>query len=213
LPKLDIANGMRIDPIKDTLVTTAAIPGASVFVKKGTLMNQQSTPFSDVLSITQVAPSLTPASLPANLRPDLVVTIQPGEMVFTSPAPITFPNSAKYDIGTKLDLWSINPVTGQFDDVGDMEVVVDASAPGGSLIKTISGGVRNSSWHFPAPPDPKPNPDDGGDEDNDCDECKASDGGFEVESHSGAVLDDHRLVSYQSILHCITIRFAPILDR
>lgn len=199
LPKLDIANGTRIDPTKDTLVTTSVIPGATVMVKAGTLMNQQSTLFSDVLSITQVPPSLTPASLPANLRPDMVLTIQPGEMVFTTPAPLTFPNSANYDIGTILDLWSINPVTGQFDDVGDMQVFADATAPGGTIIRTTSGGVRNSSWHFPTPPDPEPDPEDDRDEDDDCDECKATDGNFEVEAHSGAVLDDHGFVTYQSM--------------
>ena len=199
LPKLDIANGTRIDPTKDTLVTTSVIPGATVMVKAGTLMNQQSTLFSDVLSITQVPPSLPPASLPANLRPDMVLTIQPGEMVFTTPAPLTFPNSANYDIGTILDLWSINPVTGQFDDVGDMQVFADATAPGGTIIRTTSGGVRNSSWHFPTPPDPEPDPEDDRDEDDDCDECKATDGNFEVEAHSGAVLDDHGFVTYQSM--------------
>ncbi len=199
LPKLDIANGVKINPTQDTLVTTTAIPGASVLVRAGTLMNQQSTLFSDVLSITQVPPNLTPASLPSNLRPDMVLTIQPGEMVFTAPAPLTFPNSANYDIGTILDLWSINPVTGQFDDVGDMQVFADSTAPGGSIIQTTSGGVRNSSWHFPAPPDPEPEPDDDGDEDDDCDECKDTNGNFEVESHSGALLDDHRFVTYQSM--------------
>ena len=32
----------------DTTVTTAAIPGASVFVAAGTLMDQQGTPFDGV---------------------------------------------------------------------------------------------------------------------------------------------------------------------
>ncbi|MFO0819074.1 MAG: RHS repeat-associated core domain-containing protein [Pirellulales bacterium] len=199
LPRLDMTNAVPIDPSRTTVVTTAAIPGASVTVQAGTLLNQQSTLFTGRMSITQVPPELTPAALPDNLRPDMVLTIQPGEMVFTTPARLTFPNSANYPVGTRLDLWSINPVTGQFDDVGDMEVQSDASAPGGSIIRTISGGIRNSSWHFPAPPPPNPNPDDDGDEDDDCDECKATDGNFEVEAHSGAVLDDHSFVTYQSL--------------
>ncbi|MEZ6092322.1 MAG: putative Ig domain-containing protein [Pirellulaceae bacterium] len=199
LPKLDVANGVQIDPMQDTMVTTATIPGASVMVRAGTLMNQQSTLFNGVMSITEVPADLTPAALPDNLRPDLVLTIQPGEMVFTTPAPLTFPNTAGYEIGAVLDLWSINPVTGEFDDVGDMRVVADATAPGGSIIETISGGIRNSSWHFPTRPDPEPEPDDDGDEDNKCDECKDTNGNFEVESHSGAVLDDHGFVSYQSM--------------
>ena len=100
LPKLDVANGVQIDPMQDTMVTTSAIPGVSVMVQAGTLMNQQSTLFDGVMSITEVPADLTPAALPENLRPDLVLTIQPGEMVFTTPAPLTFPNTAGYEIGT-----------------------------------------------------------------------------------------------------------------
>jgi len=81
--------------------------------------------------------------LPPDLLPDLVVTIQPGEMVFAQPAPLSFPNQSGWAPGTLMDLWSINPVTGEFDDVGDMRVSGD-----GSTVETISGGVRNSSWHF-----------------------------------------------------------------
>ena len=100
LPSLDLANGQTIDPAVDTNVTTAAIPDASVLVKAGTLMNQQGTPFTGVLSITEVPVNLTPAALPPNLVPDLVVTVQPGEMVFASPAPMTFPNRAGWPAGT-----------------------------------------------------------------------------------------------------------------
>lgn len=97
-------------------------------------------------SITEVPAELTPAALPSNLIPDLVVTIQPADMVFTTPAPLTFPNRSGYAPGALLDLWSINPSTGFFDNVGKLRVSED-----GSLIETISGGIRTSSWHFPAP--------------------------------------------------------------
>jgi hypothetical protein len=143
LPPLDTANGKVIDPAQDTRVTTSAIPGAEVMVKAGTLMNQQGTAFNGVLSITEVPPELTPAALPSNLSPSLVVTIQPGEMVFASPAPLSLPNRDGWAPGTKLNLWSINPTTGAFEDVGDAEVSAD-----GTVVNTISGGIRNSSWHF-----------------------------------------------------------------
>ncbi len=197
LPPLDVANGKRIDPLKATTVTTAAIPGVSLFVAAGTLMNQQGTPFTGVLSITKVPVNLTPAALPKGLNPDMVVTIQPGEMVFATPARMTFPNSAGWAPGTKMDLWSINPVTGEFSDVGDMRVSAN-----GSQIDTISGGVRNSSWHFPAPLPitPKPPAADPRNPDTGCYECSAQgDFNSQVELHSGAVLDTHNLVSYQSL--------------
>jgi hypothetical protein len=49
-----------------------------------------------------------------------------------------------------MDLWSINPTTGFFDNVGTGKVTAD-----GTAIETVSGGIRNSSWHFFAPPAPK----------------------------------------------------------
>ncbi|MFO0905215.1 MAG: RHS repeat-associated core domain-containing protein [Pirellulales bacterium] len=143
LPVLDVENGTPINPTMNALVDTPALPGVSVFVAAGTLMNQQGSPFTGVLSITEVPVDLTPIALPEDLHPDLVVTIQPGDMVFASPAPMTFPNSSGWAPGTQMDLWSINPATGQFDDVGDMVVSAD-----GLSITTVSGGVRNSSWHF-----------------------------------------------------------------
>ncbi|MFN9965151.1 MAG: hypothetical protein ACK52F_00065, partial [bacterium] len=126
-----------------------------------------------------------------------MVTIQPGEMVFTNPAPLSLPNLAGYAPGTEMDLWSINPVTGDFDDVGTGRVSAD-----GTVINTISGGIRNSSWHFFAPPAPTPNNPDADDRnpDDGCDECKAKvPGTSEVELHSGAVIETHDLVPYQSL--------------
>ena len=152
LPALDVASGSTIDPAVDVTVTTPAIPGASVFVAAGSLDDPTGNPFTGVLSITEVPVDLTPAALPANLFPDLVVTIQPGEMVFTTPAPLALPNLGGFLPGMRLDLWSINPQTGLFDNVGTGQVSAD-----GSVIETISGGIRNSSWHFFAFGGPTPN--------------------------------------------------------
>ncbi len=149
LPALDIAGGTAISASQDTTVSQEIAPGdeVTVAVKAGTLLTREGNPFTGVLSVTEVPANLTPAALPANLIPDTVVTIQPADMVFTTPAPLTLPNRSGLPPGTRFDLWSINPTTGVFDDVGDME----ASADGQSIV-TISGGIRNSSWHFAAPP-------------------------------------------------------------
>ena len=54
-----------------------------------------------------------------------------------------------------VDLWSINPTTGDFEIVGQAQVSAD-----GQSTATIKGGIRNSSWHFVAgsPGDPNDNP-------------------------------------------------------
>ncbi len=193
LPKLDVAGGTAIDPLQDTTVTQSIASGetATVLVKSGTLLNQQGTPFTSVLSITEVPLDRTPAALPPGLFPDVVVTIQPGEMSFMTPAPLTLPNRAGYAPGEVMDLWSINPTTGDFDNVG----VGRVSEDGGTII-TQSGGIQNSSWHFFAPPPPAP----GSGPSGPCLSCKAT-GGLTsvVELDSGALREEHRLVTYQSL--------------
>src|SRR5262249_40883691 len=129
---------------------------AELFVSAGNLRGQLGEAYEGKLSITEVPPDRTPAALPANLRPDVLVTIQPGDLSFATPAPLSLPNRAGWPAGTVMDLWSINPASGEFDNVGQGRVSAD-----GSVIQTISGGVRNSSWHFFSPPPPNPdNPDD-----------------------------------------------------
>ena len=200
LPALDMVNGQMIDPAQDVTVTTPNIGGAAVMVTAGSLMDQQGNAFEGVLSITEVPTDLTPAALPKGLNPDLVVTIQPGEMVFETPAAITLPNTAGYAPGVEMDLWSINPETGDFDKVGLGQVSAD-----GSVIETIEGGIRNSSWHFFLPilelfegvldlAGNRLN------QDNAC-PCPAKKvpSNSEIELHSGALTETHNLVSYQSL--------------
>ena len=145
LPVLDVAGGSTIDPGQTTVVQQEIAPGemAAVTVAAGTLKDQNGDAFTGTLSITEVPRQLTPAALPDELIPDVVVTIQPGEMSFTEPAPLTMPNRAGYFPGEEMDLWSINPVTGDFDIVGRGRVTDD-----GAQIETVEGGIRNSSWHM-----------------------------------------------------------------
>ncbi|MCO6455820.1 MAG: VCBS repeat-containing protein [Pirellulaceae bacterium] len=205
LPILDVANAVPINPDDDTIVDTAAIPGAQVLIAQGTIQHQDGTPFDGLVHITEVPAERTPAALPPNLLPDLVITIQPGELVFTEPAPLTLPNRAGWAPGLAMDLWSINPHTGQFDIVGLAVVSAD-----GSLVETIEGGIRNSSWHFVTPTLPDggggddggpggpggpgaPNPDD------DCDECETEyPGGSSVNAQKGTLSERHDLVPYFS---------------
>jgi RHS repeat-associated protein len=203
LPPLDTSNAKTIDPTRDTTVTTAAIPGAAVLVAAGTLKDQQGNPFAGKLSITQVPTDLTPAALPTDLKPDLVVTIQPGDMVFTKPAPLDLPNTAGWAPGTMMNLWSINPTTGFFDNVGTGQVSAD-----GKVIHDLTGGVHNSSWHFYSnmPPTPAPPLTD----DSPCSCCPAT-GQLNSQANldTGKVTEDHSLASYQSlgVSHALTLHY------
>ena len=94
-----------------------------------------------------------------------------------------------------MDLWSINPVTGEFDLVGTGQVSAD-----GSVINTISGGIRNSSWHLfsTVPPEPVLPDDNPANADEACNRCPVSQSvNSEVDFHSGAVTEMHALPTYQ----------------
>jgi YD repeat-containing protein len=193
LPALNLAQGAMVNPAQNTTVAPAALPGASLFVQAGTLLTPGGQPYSGILSVTQVPVDQTPAALPANLKPSVVVTIQPGGMTFTTPAPITLPNPG-YAPGTIMDLWSISAATGMFAIAGEGQVSAD-----GTEINTISGGIHNSSWHFfaPPPPPPPPSPPDFGDGPP-CDDSGGGPGD-PVNLYNGDVHDTVNLASYQSL--------------
>lgn len=199
LPKLNA--GTPINPNLDVIASQSLVPNerpAEVLIRANTLFTQQGSVFTGALSITEVPPERTPAALPAGLRTDLVVTIQPGEMSFASPAPIRLPNRSNLPAGTEMDLWSINPVTGEFERVGGAIVSAD-----GQSVTTVSGGIRNSSWHFFSP-EPDVNVDYGQNPRNqkdDREKCPCARAGLtsEVELSSGALIESHTLTSYQSM--------------
>jgi hypothetical protein len=89
LPTIDVSTGTTVNPGMDTVVVNPALSGARVTVSANSLFDRNGNAFTGTLSITQVPPNLTPAALPPNLHPDLVVTVQPGDMVFNTPAKIT----------------------------------------------------------------------------------------------------------------------------
>ncbi len=195
LPALNV--GTAIDSTQDTMamrqLNTNEAP-VEVLVKANTLFDQQGQPFTGALSITEVPRDLTPAALPKDFIVDVVVTIQPGEMSFSSPAPISFPNRSAWPPHTQMDLYSIDPVSGEFVDVGDMVVSED-----GGQVGTVSGGIRNSSWHFFVPTIAQPSfvPPSSTDTET-CPPCRATAGNFEVDLQRGSVYTDRNLVGYSA---------------
>jgi YD repeat-containing protein len=196
LPTIDLSTGTTINPNAQTITSNPNLPKAQVTVSANSLYDKNGNAFTGVLTISEVPTNLTPAALPPNLHPDLVVTIQPGDMVFNTPAKLTLPNRAGYKPGLIMDLWSINPNTGLFDIVGKGQVSAD-----GSVIETISGGIQNSSWHiFAPPPSINLNLDNSEEQQKVCQVCEDTQSyKSEVSSQTGAVLDDRALVSYQSL--------------
>ncbi len=137
-------------PVSDTqptVVTNSQMPGLSMTVNPGTVI------FTDPdnpaeLSISEVPRDRTPSSLPPELDPAQVITIQPAGTVFLEPAAITFPNLQGFTPGTKVPIWSMSHDAGTFFCIGGGTVNDD-----GTLIVSDPGvGILGSSWHFPALP-------------------------------------------------------------
>lgn len=196
LPALAINDNVQtVDASGDITITNAAL-NAQVFIQENSLRDNRGNVFEGKLTISEVPTELTPAALPENLLPDLVVTIQPGDMTFTDPAQLTLPNKAGWPVGYEMDLWSINPTTGDFEIVGKGKVSEDSQS-----IQTVEGGIRNSSWHFFVPgalgglePDGPRNPNHG------CEiEGETEDFSSQVQLASGGVIETHNLVTYNSL--------------
>ncbi len=146
LPQL--AAGTRIDndsPSGRTVVENVEL-GVRLEVENGTAMMNGGL-FEGEISISEVPMNLAPAALPECVDPDLLITIQPVGVIFTQPAPITFPNRLGLSSGMRIDLWSLDPETGQFVVVGVGEVSQD-----GRNINTIEGGIVAADWHYLLPP-------------------------------------------------------------
>jgi RHS repeat-associated protein len=201
LPAVDVADGTTIDPTRNQTVTTPADTGLSVQVNAGTLQQPGGSDFSGSLSLTPVPVSEAPADVPATVTPDQMFLVDPGTLTFTSPAAVTLPNPSGFTPGTIFDLWSLNPATGQFANVGTLQVSAD-----GTALTTVSGGLTNTGWVFaalrpPAAPSPDLAP-----ATNPRNEAMISPEQTvqrtafgNVDEHSGDVVMTHDLVTYQSL--------------
>jgi RHS repeat-associated protein len=196
---IDTANAITINPALNATVTTPALPGAALIVAAGNLNDGQGADYAGPIGITELTAGSEPFPLPAQFRPDVAAFLHPAGLVFESPAPITLPNRAGWAAGVAMDLWQLNPVTGIFEDVGDGTVTGD-----GSVIATTGtgGGITATSLVFFLPQPVLPldittsvfNEDTGGTE-----QPATMSFTSDVELHSGTVLEQHDLVTYQSM--------------
>ena len=153
MPRIDAASEMTVngtvvttvDPNNTTLVTNPNL-GVTLTVIANSAKNPDGSNFTEVLSISEVPAGLAPAALPENLKPNLLITIQPVGIVFDPPVALTFPNTDNLAPDTVMELWSLEAGTGTFVVVGEGKVV------GSQIITNVNGGgVRASDWHFWAP--------------------------------------------------------------
>ena len=140
LPRLDPDGIAMIVAGQETVVTNPNI-GVSMTIAADST-TRDGVPYEGEISVSEVPVDQAPVALPDTLRPALLITIQPVGLEFNPPAQVTFPNLDNMPTGNNLDLYSVEPGTGQFIVAGLGQVSID-----GSTVATISGGVRQTSWH------------------------------------------------------------------
>lgn len=150
LPQIDQSSLTQVIAGEDTVVENVNL-GVTLTVPADAVVNMDGTPYTGELSVSVVPHNLAPAAMPDNLDPGLLLTIQPVGVVFSTPAPIIFPNIDGLTPGSEVDIWSLDPEMGAFSIVGVGEVSVD-----GTQITTISGGIRAADWHMSLPPTSTP---------------------------------------------------------
>ncbi len=198
LPRIEADSLTTVDPSEFTVVENTRL-GVTMQIPPGRAKNPDGTLFTGQISISEVPLALAPAALPEELQPGLLITIQPVGVTFDPPVPITFPNVDGIELGSRTNLWSLDPQTGRFDVVGIGQVVQDEGT-GEINISTIAGGIRAADWHFPLPPETDADePEDGNSDNNDPDDCEECDTGSITHANSGNLRVEHELVSYRSL--------------
>ena len=118
--------------------------GVTMMVPAGKAKNTDGTDYTGPLSVSMVPVDSAPRELPENLQPNFLLTLQPVNIRFDSPVPMTFPNTDNLPPGFLTDIYSLSE-RGGFEKVGIGEVTED-----GKSIRTVSGGIRATTWHFTA---------------------------------------------------------------
>ncbi len=142
LPRIDMSSLTTIDPSVDTPVINPGL-GVTLTVLAGSATSPDGvTPFTGQLSISEVPAALAPAPLPDELSPSLLITIQPVGVTFDPPAPIIFPNTDGLADGNEVDIWSLDPATGEFF------VACKGTVSGSDIVSNTGCGVIAADWHL-----------------------------------------------------------------
>jgi len=193
LPRIDPSSLTTVNPVNTTVVHNPNLD-ATVTVPPSTARDETGTLFVGQLSLSEVPSSLAPVALPEELEPGLLLTLQPVGVTFSQPIPLTLPNLDGMPPGAELDLWSVDPTTGEFSIVGVGRVSAD-----GTMVETISGGIRAASWHAFMGPQPGADGSDNNDDNQDQDRCDDCNAGSSTALLNGNLSITHDLPAWFSL--------------
>jgi RHS repeat-associated protein len=163
LPAIDTQFEVDVVPRQNTEVTNPRVPGLKMIIPSGAnLRNRDGSPVARA-SITPLPVDRTPAPLPENVATSMVYTSQPGGALTDIPIPVTYPNLAGINPGTRAELYAFNHDTVKWYVYGFGRVSPDGRTiePEVDPATGRQYGLRDFSWHFPfAPPIVNPSPPD-----------------------------------------------------
>ncbi len=202
LPRIDPSGGVVLDTSQVQTVSNPAI-GVSLELNGAEASFNGGDANGITVTISEVPRALAPVALPEDLDPGVLYTVQPVGLTFSSPQPITFPNTDGLPAGVKVDIWAVDVGSGQFTIVGQGQVSADETK-----IDTISGGLTAATWCFPLFNflfGPNDDEDNGDNPPCDCGEQApiGSSGNFA----SGNLSEDHRTASHRSFGQSRDLRF------
>jgi hypothetical protein len=149
LPHIDLAHAAdfsKVDQSQPLDLTSPMLPGVSLHVAPHSAMTPDGKPFTGKLALTVLPANQLREVLPHDVFPgSLFVGVDGPELMFSTPARITLPNTTGFNSGDLLDLMTMNMTTGGFDVTGQLNVSAD-----GKLLETVSGGVYSSSCTIPS---------------------------------------------------------------
>ncbi|MFO0911602.1 MAG: FG-GAP-like repeat-containing protein [Pirellulales bacterium] len=118
----------------------------TIEVAPGSLLDEKGEPLASArIGISTVPPELVRDMLPPGiLQHTFDITVQAmGVGVFSTPAPMTFPNLFGAEPGTQLNLLSFDHTTGRLEIEGTATVSAD-----GKSVRTDPGvGIKHPGWH------------------------------------------------------------------
>lgn len=142
LPRLDPTGTTTIEAGKTAVVKPTSMPGLQMIIAAGSATFPDKKT-SGTVNITKVDPYWIPMPIPNGYASTMVVTIQPPDVRFDPPAPITFPNNDQLPAGSKAPIFSFDHAKGRYVKIADGIVSSD-----GKTITSMPGqGIVKGGWH------------------------------------------------------------------
>jgi YD repeat-containing protein len=160
-PLIDTAHQVTIasPTLRETLVTTPAIPGLELHLPAGTVIRDEEGQVARTISITPVPLDRTPFPLPDDATFSMFFTIQPGGAYLHTPGPIkggwlVYPRIGKSPVGKRVRFFDYDPDDQGWHSYGMGTVTATQVVPDAKTRIYAFNGASFNDGTEPPPPGP-----------------------------------------------------------